>query len=271
LNVRAALQWAKLQLSSSDTASLDASLLLARSIQLSREKLLAEYDLELEEKQWISFQKDVEKRSTGYNLSYILGTQEFYGRNFQVNESVLIPRPETELLIDLAIQRADKGKVLDLCCGSGCIAVTMKKESPELEVWASDISHKALQVARQNAERLQAEIHFLHSNLFNEIDGRFHMILTNPPYVADREVESMKASGNREPELALSGGEKGWELPKTLLQQAMDYLIPNGYLLMEIGWDQGRVLQDFSRAIGYGVAEIHQDYAGKDRVLEVRR
>ena len=206
------------------------------------------------------------RRETGEPLQYILGEWEFMGLPFTVGPGTLIPRPETELLCELALGEDLKGKrVLDLCCGSGCIGISLNRLGGA-EVTFSDISPAALEYARKNAQINSVEGIFLEGDLFEPVTGRFDLIAVNPPYLNASEMASRQKELFFEPENALFGGEDGLDFYRRLAAQAPERLEPGGRLLMEIGCGQGTALKAlFTNCI------IHKDLAGLDRVAEVRR
>ena len=206
------------------------------------------------------------RRETGEPLQYILGEWEFMGLPFQVGPGTLIPRPETELLCELALSEGVRGKrVLDLCCGSGCIGVSLARLGGA-EVTFSDISPAALAFARENARKNGVAGTFCEGDLFAPVTGRFDLIAVNPPYLTAQEMASRQKELFFEPENALFGGEDGLDFYRRLAAQAQEYLLPGGRLLMEIGCTQGAALRSLFRG-----CIIHKDLSGLDRVAETRK
>jgi release factor glutamine methyltransferase len=216
-------------------------------------------------------------------LQYIFGEAEFRGRAFKVTRDVLIPRPETELLVDEAVKEAPSfgtGRLLiiDLCTGSGCIAVSAALEISGVAVYATDISTKALDVAKENSGKLGAAqtVTFLCGDLFRpvpkEIKGRAHMILTNPPYITEKDMRGLDPEvKDFEPRQALCGGEDGLDIIRRIITDAPTYLYPGGLLLMEIGYDQREAATKLASDSGaYCQIEILKDYAGIGRILKAR-
>ncbi len=211
----------------------------------------------------------VSARLDGKPLWYVLGSTSFYGSEFLVDERVLIPRPETELLVEQVIKTIDKGnKVLDLCTGSGCIAVTIAKECRHLNltVTAADISADALQLAQKNANLNGTNITFVESNMFENIQGQFDVIICNPPYIKHEDIAKLQPEiKNYEPILALDGGVTGLDFYRILAQEAHKYLTPNGTLLLECGEGQTeeivKMLENFEFKI------IIRDLNGIDRFI----
>lgn len=205
------------------------------------------------------------RRLHGEPLAYIIGEETFYHRPFYVSPAVLIPRPETELLIELAKALAPK-RALDLCTGSGIIAVTLQKELG-CDVTASDVSPEALIVARRNADRHRATVHLIQSDLFEAVADTFDLIITNPPYIDEAVLPELEVAAY-EPRLALDGGVGGLEVYRRLIKQAPEYLTDDGILLMEIGYDQGEPLSSLLQDRGFSSIEIYKDLAGFDRVIK---
>lgn len=207
-----------------------------------------------------------ERRFTGEPLQYILGEWEFMGLSFTVGPGILIPRPETELLCELALSEPLRGKrVLDLCCGSGCIGISLAKLGGA-SVTFSDISPVALAYAQKNARRNGVEGVFSEGNLFAPVSGTFDLIAVNPPYLTAAEMADRQKELRFEPETALYGGEDGLDFYKRLAAEAESYLVPGGRLLMEIGYSQGAALKAL-----FPTCSIHKDLSGLDRVVAVRR
>lgn len=206
------------------------------------------------------------RRETGEPLQYILGEWEFMGLPFQVGPGTLIPRPETELLCELALGEDIKGKrVLDLCCGSGCIGISLNRLGGA-EVTFSDISPAALAYARKNAQINGVTGTFLEGDLFAPVTGQFDLITVNPPYLSAADMASLQKELRFEPENALFGGEDGLDIYRRLADESAVHMAPGGRLLMEIGCTQGEALRAlFKNCI------IHKDLAGLDRVAEVRK
>ena len=211
------------------------------------------------------------QRLEGAPLWYITGDAEFYGYTFKVDSRVLIPRPETEELCEYALSLIKDGdSVLDLCTGSGAIAVTLAKKS-SATVYASDISEGALELASQNAELNQASLQFIHSNLFENIEGKFNLIVSNPPYIPTADVQQLdKEVKDYEPILALDGGADGLDFYRLIAKNASEYLEEGGLLLMEFGIGQA---QDIANLLeeSFTEIEIKKDISGKERIIKARK
>lgn len=211
----------------------------------------------------------IHKRAEHVPVQYLTGEAWFYGRCFRVNESVLIPRQDTEVLVEEALKRIRSGmRVLDLCTGSGCILLTVLKEADVTGV-GSDISPEALLVAELNRKRLNVQANFIHSDLFEEIGGRFDMILSNPPYIQSKVIETLDPEvKDHEPHLALDGSMDGLVFYRRIVAEAPDYLNPEGWICMEIGYDQGEDLKNLLSENGkYTNIKIIKDLSGLDRVV----
>lgn len=200
-------------------------------------------------------------------LHYILGSREFYSRQFRVTPETLIPRPETELLIENVLKLAKPGmRVLDLGTGSGCIAVTLKLECPNLVVVAVDKYVETLSVAQGNAANLGAEIEFRVSDWYENIEGTFDIIVSNPPYIAMTDTHLINLS--YEPQHALTDFNDGLDCLRQIIQKAVYHLVPGGELLVEHGYDQGSAVRNLFHLAGFYAVEILQDYANLDRITK---
>lgn len=209
------------------------------------------------------------RREQGEPLAYITGKRWFMGMEFAVDRRVLIPRQETELLAEEAIALAGTdSRILDLCTGSGCVAVSVALKTGA-EVTASDISKDALETAKKNADRYGVQIRFVESDLFCSIQGAFHVITANPPYIDAEQMKKLDVQVEAyEPHLALFGGVDGLDFYRRIVPQALAALERGGVLLMEIGWDQGEPVRKMMEAYGYREIEIKKDYAGLDRLVK---
>lgn len=213
------------------------------------------------------------KRAQHVPLQHLTGVQEFMGYPFRVNEHVLIPRQDTELLVLEAQKRIGKGScVLDMCTGSGCIIISLAKTCEAAEFTGADISEEALKTAQDNAEYLQAQVRFLKSNLFEKIEGTFDCIVSNPPYIRSEEIQQlMPEVRDFEPHLALDGSADGLYFYRKIAEESQRYLAADGWLLFEIGCDQGKDVSALMEEAGYTEIEVKKDLAGLDRVVCGRR
>ncbi len=270
---RAALTLAASQLArASETPRLDAELLLAHATGCTRSALLASSDRDLEPAAASRFAAFVERRARGEPLAYLTGEREFYSLPLAVSPDVLIPRPETELLVEQAIAaaaRLEHPKVLDVGTGSGAIALALKQACSNAHVTATDVSAAALAVARGNAARLHLDVNFVESRWFEAV-GRdvFDVIASNPPYVR---TDDVRAALEHEPRVALDGGSDGLDAYRVLLAAAPRHLAASGVLLLEHGYDQRAALTRLAVASGWRVTAAHDDLAGIPRVLVLTR
>lgn len=212
----------------------------------------------------------------GKPLQYITNTQEFMKLNFYVNEDVLIPQPDTEILVEktLDVAREDnKLSILDLCTGSGAIAISIKKYKNNAKVYASDISKKALEIAKLNAKNNDTDIIFIESDMFQNINNKkFDIIVSNPPYIETKEIENLPKDVQNEPAIALNGGEDGLKFYKTIRDEAYKYLNKNGKILLEIGYNQKDIVEKlFSDNKYYKNIESYKDLSNIDRIIKIEK
>lgn len=208
------------------------------------------------------------KRAEHIPLQHLTGTQEFMGLEFQVSPDVLIPRQDTELLVEKLLPHVQGKWVLDVCTGSGCIAISLAVLGKPEQMDAVDLSEKALIQAEKNAKRLGADISFYRSDMLDEITGRYDVIVSNPPYIASKVVdELMPEVQEHEPRMALDGGADGLDLYRRLLAQAPDRLLPGGLLAVEIGYDQRETVMELFREQGFTDVYCDRDLCGNDRVV----
>lgn len=252
----------------------DARVLMVFVSGQSREWLLAHGDETAPQRICDSFNDLVEQRRLGKPVAYLTGAREFFGRAFRVNESVLVPRPETELLAAYAIANAPlDSSVLDLGCGSGALAVTIAAERPDLQVCATDVSNSALKVASINAEQHQCEnVHLVQSDWFADIteEHQFALIVSNPPYIRAAD-ENLNNDGVRfEPELALVSGEDGLDAIRAIIGDAQRYLLPAGRIIIEHGFSQGEAIHQLFSTHSYRGIQAHDDLAGHWRASSAR-
>lgn len=209
------------------------------------------------------------RRGSREPLQHILGYAWFMGLRFAIDGSVLIPRQDTEVLVEEAGKRLKGGgRVLDMCTGSGCILLSLLDQCPKAEGVGVDISEEALQVARENSRRLKIQAGFIQSDLFAAVEGRFTMIVSNPPYIPTGEIQTlMEEVRDHDPRLALDGGADGLDLYRRLIPESLGYLLPGGVLLMEIGSDQGGWIRTHMQEQGYQDVQVVRDLTGLDRVV----
>ena len=251
-------------------APLDARALLRAILQTSDAHIAAHPEQPLSEEQRGSYLALAERRSAGEPVAYLTGQREFYSLAFKVTPEVLIPRPETELLVDLALERVAPGRalrVLDLGTGSGCIAIAIARNSGQARVTATDVSGAAIALARANAARHGAGVRFVESDWFAALaDKRFDVIVTNPPYVAAGDPHLREGDARFEPQRALVAGPTGYECIETLVAQSPRHLEPGAWLLFEHGYDQAPRCRELLARAGYQGVFSAPDLAGIERV-----
>lgn len=260
-----------------DEVEVNAKLLMCHMLGIDQSKLFMSWGKELSEHQCELYFELLDKRNLHVPLQYIVGIQNFMGEDFTVREGVLIPRPETEIMVNLAMEKLDvmkKAKVLDLCTGSGIIAITLAKRCAKAKVVASDISEDAVMLAKENAKKLGTALEVKKGDLFEPFRGKFmnakfDMIISNPPYIRTDEISKLQAEvRDYEPHLALDGGADGLQFYKRILNEAPKHLTKNGILLMEIGYDQRQDIVELANQTGaYSNIDVTKDYAGLDRIF----
>jgi len=267
-----------------ESSGLDASLLLAEVLNVSRSSLMAAASQPLTETSRAAFDRFIKRRLAGECTAYILGRKEFYGLDFQVNPAVLVPRPDTETLVEAALEQLTMNgqplRVLDLCTGCGAVAIALKRAMPELEVWATDISAEALEVAWANARRLlPAEaIHFCHGDLFDALSNEqsslssffsflFSLVISNPPYIPTAEIAGLSPEVRREPVLALDGGSDGLDIIRNIISRAPEFLCSGGSLLLEADPRQMQRINTLLVQAGFTGIQTRRDLSGTERVI----
>jgi len=256
-----------------DSPRLTAELLLAHVLHTSRVRLYTDLDRPLEAGELAAYRGLIDRRAAGEPTSYLTGTREFYGRTFAVDPRVLVPRPETELLVEAVLQAVPRDaeiRVLDLCTGSGCVGITLALERPRARVLATDTSPGAVEVARANAaalgpaDRFEARL----GDLLAPVEGEppFDVVVANPPYVPTGELPTLSPEVRREPPLALDGGADGLDVVRRIAEEAPRRLVPGGLLALEIGDGQGPAVHSLLEAAGYGSVRIERDLARHDRL-----
>ena len=250
-------------------ADLNAWYLFADCFQMERSGYFLHQEEEADAGKEKKFRQMIEKRGQRIPLEYILGYTEFMGLKFKVNSKVLIPRQDTETLVEEALKTVKPGmKVLDMCTGSGCIAISLAVLGKPEQMDAVDLSEKALIQAGKNAKRLGADVSFYRSDMLDEINGRYDVIVSNPPYIASDVVdELMPEVQEHEPRMALDGGADGLDLYRRLLAQAPERLLSGGLLAVEIGYDQREAVMELFREQGFTDVYCDRDLCGNDRVV----
>lgn len=257
----------------SPSARLDAELLLEHVTGLSRATFRGSPERQLPPKAGWSYQQLVKRRMQGEPIAYICGHQEFWSLLFEVSPAVLIPRPETELVVERALEHLDlesTANIADLGTGSGAIALAIASERPRAQVMAIDASKPALEIATRNAARLQiANIRLEHGSWFAPLQGqRFSMIVSNPPYIASDDPDLAPNVRRFEPGMALISGRTGLESIEQIVAGARSHLDPGGWLILEHGWKQAAVVRDLLVRAGFTRVRSHADLAGHERVTE---
>lgn len=253
-------------------AQLDARLLLEEICGTDHNTLLCHGDREVSEEEEEQYRRALEQRAVHVPLQHLLGYQDFMGLRFQVNEHVLIPRQDTEILVEEAMRYLHDGmRILDLCTGSGCILLSLLHYSNDCEGTGVDISKEALQVAAQNAEALGIKADFLESDLYEKVTGKFDLLVSNPPYI-EREVipTLMKEVREYDPYIALDGGEDGLDFYRRIIGEAQNYLNRGGQIFLEIGSEQAQAVSELLRDAGFKEIDVCKDFAGLDRVVSAR-
>lgn len=266
----------KLSSENMSDAKTDARLLLEFACKTDRNALFLQGDMEVAAEDERAYLELIEKRLKHIPVQHLTGEQDFMGLTFKVNEHVLIPRQDTECLVEIVLKHLHDGMhILDMCTGSGCILISLLYYSNDCVGVGADLSVEALQVAMRNAERLgnngisdKMQVSFIHSNLFENIDGKFDIIVSNPPYIKTDVIKTlMPEVKDFEPMMALDGTEDGLYFYRRIITEAKGYLNRGGYLFFEIGYDQGTEVSDLMREAGYVHVEVAKDLAGLDRVV----
>jgi len=256
-----------------DAPRLTAEILLAHTLKLDRVKLFMELDRPLQKDELAEFRSLIQRRLQFEPTQYLTGFKDFYNRRFRVDPRVLIPRPETELLVEAVLQLLPKdapSRVLDLCTGSGCIAVTIAAERPQASVWATDLSKGACEVAAANAEQHQvaSRVSVLQGDLFAAIPAgaRFDVVVSNPPYVKRGDLPGLQQEVRKEPPQALDGGEDGLDFVRRIAEGSHAALKRGGWLALEIGDEQGDAVKQVLTRAGYHAVRVEKDLARLDRL-----
>lgn len=259
----------QLKAASVGEADLDARLLLEEICGTDRNYLLSHGENPVAKEQHDAYLSSIEKRGRHIPLQHILGYQEFMGLKFQVTPQVLIPRQDTETLVEEVLRFLHDGmRILDVCTGSGCILLSLLRYSNDCVGVGCDISGEALKVADKNAAALGLEAEFIQSNLFENIDGKYEIIVSNPPYIASGEIPGlMEEVREHDPLMALDGGEDGLVFYREITGKAGEFLYPGGMLFLEIGCGQAQAVSEYMKGAGYRDVTVCRDLAGLDRVV----
>ena len=252
-----------------EEAKSDTMLLMDAICHISRNDILVHGEIELEAEMVEAFKVALKKRCTRIPVQHITGVQNFMGLDFEVNEHVLIPRFDTEILVEEVMKELHDGfSILDMCTGSGCILLSLLKYSNNCSGVGVDISENALAVAKENQKRLGLEASFVQSDLFEQITGKYDIIVSNPPYIRSDVIPTlMEEVRLYEPILALDGTEDGLFFYRKIVEESPAYLNGGGSLFFEIGYDQGDAVKNLMEENGFKNVKVVKDYAGLDRVV----
>lgn len=247
-------------------------ILTEKKLNLSKEVILSHGDNEIDVDKYEMLEPYLDKIIEGIPVQYLVNEQEFYGLKFFVNENVLIPQPDTEIIVEEALNIISDGdRVLDLCTGSGVIGVTIANKKNAIVV-ASDISKKALEVAKINADNLgDSKVTLVESDLFENIEGKFNVIVSNPPYIKKDVIRTLSKEVQNEPIIALDGGIDGLDFYKKIVEEALNYLEDGGYLLLEIGYDQKEEVLNLVINKNYKDIRVRKDLSNNDRVVIMQK
>lgn len=281
--VQRILQWTTqfLQSKGVESARLEAELLLAHARSCQRIHLYTSLDVELKEAERAAMRGFVKRRAAREPLAYITGTKEFYGREFSVGQGVLVPRPETETLIDVCLDLLPKDQnatIAEVGFGSGCISITLAKQRPQLSVIAGDLSDEVMKFAESNAEKhgVQSRIHWRLADGIAELklpsDQPIAGIVSNPPYIRDDELPGLDPEIRlHEPETALTSGPDGLNLVRRLIPEAVNVLQPGGWMVLEVDPAQCAMVESLFQQAGFSSVKTHQDLNGNDRIVSATR
>lgn len=257
-----------------EEAGLDAWYLLEYVTGINRATYFADSNQEMKDSHRATYQTLISERETRIPLQHLTGVQEFMGLEFRVNEHVLIPRQDTEILVETALEKINTKKplrVLDMCTGSGCILLSVLsygRKKCEITGVGVDVSDKALQVAKENARNLQVDAEWIESDLFSGVSEKFDMILSNPPYIPSAVIKTLQPEvREHDPLLALDGKEDGLYFYRKITEESRNYLQPGGWLIFEIGAEQGEAVSSYLKQNGFVQVAVKKDLTGLDRVV----
>ncbi len=252
----------------------DAWILMEHVTGMTRTRYYVDGFGTMPEKEEEQFFELISRRKERIPVQHLTGVQEFMGYEFLVNEHVLVPRQDTEILVEEAekrlrlMEKEDLVKMLDMCTGSGCIPISLKLRNPQISIKGADISEEALKVAGENAKKLGVDGEWIHTDMFEKITGSFDLITSNPPYIPTKVIEELEAEVRlHDPYEALDGKEDGLYFYRILAEEVPKYLTDGGWLVMEIGHDQSAAVENLLKEAGFGQVSTQKDLAGLDRVV----
>ena len=261
----------KLKENNIEDASLKAKMLLSEILEMKKEYLIVHEEEILDEPDINTFFEKIDRLVNNEPIQYILNRQDFMGLNLYVDSNVLIPQPDTEILVEEVIALASEKenlKILDMCTGSGAIAISLAKYIKKSNVYATDISENALEIAKDNSLKNITDITFIHSDVFENVkENEFDFIVSNPPYIETDVIKTLSKEVQSEPHIALDGGEDGLYFYRKISKEAFDFLKQDGYLAFEIGYNQREAVENLLRENGYKNIYSKKDLGGNDRIV----
>lgn len=261
----------KLKENNIEDASLKAKMLLSEILEMKKEYLIVHEEEILDEPDINTFFEKIDRLVNNEPIQYILNRQDFMGLNLYVDSNVLIPQPDTEILVEEVIALASEKenlKILDMCTGSGAIAISLAKYIKKSNVYATDISENALEIAKDNSLKNITDITFIHSDVFENVkENEFDFIVSNPPYIETDVIKTLSKEVQNEPHIALDGGEDGLYFYRKISKEAFDFLKQDGYLAFEIGYNQREAVENLLRENGYKNIYSKKDLGGNDRIV----